>query len=318
MGRWFLSVVVLFFGVIVGLQAEQKYREIYYAGEIILVPYNFCPYVNYHPWQTHQWHEPVGQQVFNNYHATLFTVIGEKFGKGEESFALPDLKDKAPLEQMRYCIATQGLEPSIGEKAGATEPRIPFLGELMLVTYDECPRPWLEANGDTVEIPHYVDIQGNQIDIFNLLALNPLIANKKSGDNWEEPMTQFTLPDLRDKVPAEGLRYCMALHGVRPDQAIKDGEPVARWPFQGELMLVPYEQCPTSWVEADGRSLRIEGENVYLYSLIGTLYGGSGIMDYKLPDLRGKAPLEGWRYCMAIKGEFPTHPPMPKRPFWVQ
>jgi microcystin-dependent protein len=42
----------------------------------------------------------------------LFSLLGTQFGgDGHSTFALPNLKDKAPLPGLRYLIATQGIYP---------------------------------------------------------------------------------------------------------------------------------------------------------------------------------------------------------------
>lgn len=58
-------------------------------------------------------------------------------------------------------------------------------------------------------------------------------------------------------------------------------------PYLGEIMLVPYNFCPLYWVEADGRLLSIS-QHTALYSLMGTAYGGDGVTNFALPDLRGR------------------------------
>ena len=56
-------------------------------------------------------------------------------------------------------------------------------------------------------------------------------------------------------------------------------------------------------VPADGQLLPI-GQNQVLFSLLGTQYGGNGITDFALPDLRGSAP-NGLTYSICITGVFP-------------
>lgn len=63
--------------------------------------------------------------------------------------------------------------------------------------------------------------------------------------------------------------------------------------FIGELRLFPYDLRPStagSWAVCDGSLLPI-ALNPALFSVIGTLYGGDGMMTFALPDLRGRVPL---------------------------
>src|SRR2546423_1057231 len=48
--------------------------------------------------------------------------------------------------------------------------------------------------------------------------------------------------------------------------------------------------APVGWAFCDGSSLSIS-QNAALFGLIGTTYGGDGQTTFKLPDLRGRAPV---------------------------
>jgi microcystin-dependent protein len=61
-------------------------------------------------------------------------------------------------------------------------------------------------------------------------------------------------------------------------------------PFLGEIKLFAGNYAPLGWSFCDGSSLSIS-ENDALYSLIGTTYGGDGINNFNLPDLRGRVPV---------------------------
>jgi microcystin-dependent protein len=60
--------------------------------------------------------------------------------------------------------------------------------------------------------------------------------------------------------------------------------------FLGEIKLLPYDWPPKGWAPCDGRLLAI-ATNQALFSLLGTTYGGNGVNNFALPDLRGRAPL---------------------------
>ncbi len=77
--------------------------------------------------------------------------------------------------------------------------------------------------------------------------------------------------------------------------------------FVGELKLVPYDYCPTGWLEADGRLLPIRNYQV-LFTLVGTRFGGDGISSFALPDMRKAVPLPNLRYCIAVMGDYPRRP----------
>jgi len=61
-------------------------------------------------------------------------------------------------------------------------------------------------------------------------------------------------------------------------------------PYLGEIRMVGFPYAPDGWANADGQTLDIES-NQALYSLYGTLYGGDGRTNFKLPDFRGRVPI---------------------------
>lgn len=61
-------------------------------------------------------------------------------------------------------------------------------------------------------------------------------------------------------------------------------------PYYGQLMMTAANFCPNGWEEANGQLLSIS-QNVALFSLLGTTYGGNGTVTFALPDLRGRAPI---------------------------
>ena len=61
-------------------------------------------------------------------------------------------------------------------------------------------------------------------------------------------------------------------------------------PFIGEIALVGFNFAPNGWALCDGSLLPI-AQNTALFSLLGTQYGGDGITNFALPDLRGRAPI---------------------------
>ena len=58
-------------------------------------------------------------------------------------------------------------------------------------------------------------------------------------------------------------------------------------PYFGMIMLWPSPRIPDGWHVCDGTLLSVSTNQV-LYSLIGTTYGGDGVKQFALPDLRGR------------------------------
>ncbi|WP_226660386.1 phage tail protein [Alteriqipengyuania lutimaris] len=108
-----------------------------YLGEIIMVGYPFCPY---------GWAEANGQLLSISQNTALFSLYGTTYGgDGRTTFALPDLRGRAPIhvgdrnrlgdrrdggptmadraegrldvpgtQTLRFCVALQGVYPSRG------------------------------------------------------------------------------------------------------------------------------------------------------------------------------------------------------------
>ena len=61
-------------------------------------------------------------------------------------------------------------------------------------------------------------------------------------------------------------------------------------PYLGEIRLFGGNFAPRSWALCDGQLLSISQYDS-LYALLGTTYGGDGITNFALPDLRGRLPI---------------------------
>jgi microcystin-dependent protein len=61
-------------------------------------------------------------------------------------------------------------------------------------------------------------------------------------------------------------------------------------PILGQIILWAGSFIPRGWVLCDGSTLLI-AQNAALYSLLGVTYGGDGVQNFKLPDLRSAIPM---------------------------
>lgn len=73
--------------------------------------------------------------------------------------------------------------------------------------------------------------------------------------------------------------------------------------FVGEIRLMPFNWAPAGWVLCDGRLLNIQ-QNIALYSLINTLYGGDGKTTFAVPDLRGRVPVHRNYNNLSVNTQF--------------
>jgi microcystin-dependent protein len=58
-------------------------------------------------------------------------------------------------------------------------------------------------------------------------------------------------------------------------------------PYIGQIQYFASYFEINGWIFCDGRTLPVHG-NEALYSLLGNFYGGNGVSDFKVPDLREK------------------------------
>lgn len=62
-------------------------------------------------------------------------------------------------------------------------------------------------------------------------------------------------------------------------------------PFLAEIRIFPYNYAPQYWAFCSGSLMPIN-QNSALFALLGTTYGGNGISNFSLPDLRERMPLQ--------------------------
>lgn len=61
-------------------------------------------------------------------------------------------------------------------------------------------------------------------------------------------------------------------------------------PFVGEIHMFAGNFAPRGYAFCEGQLIQIS-QNVELFSLLGTIYGGDGYTTFALPDMRGRIPL---------------------------
>lgn len=61
-------------------------------------------------------------------------------------------------------------------------------------------------------------------------------------------------------------------------------------PYLGQIILVGFNFAPIGYEVCDGHLLTIANYDA-LFALIGTTYGGDGVLTFAVPDLRGRIPL---------------------------
>lgn len=73
-------------------------------------------------------------------------------------------------------------------------------------------------------------------------------------------------------------------------------------PFIGEVRLFGFNFAPKDWALCNGQIMEIN-ENMALFSLIGSNFGGDGRNNFALPDFRGRVGLQRYQqYVMGWRG----------------
>jgi len=85
-------------------------------------------------------------------------------------------------------------------------------------------------------------------------------------------------------VPGIALNYLISLDGIFPSTGDGFGSNDA---LLGQVIAYGGLDAPKGWAFCDGSLLPI-ATNKPLYTLIGTQFGGDGVTDFALPDLRGR------------------------------
>jgi microcystin-dependent protein len=129
--------------------------------------------------------QAAGQLMAKLQYPLLSTYIGTRFGGNAQNFALPDLRNQAPTK-FQYLIAVQGDPPS------NINARSPFLGEILLLPYQEPTNALLLCNGA-------------QLPIDQNTALYSLIGTTFGGSAGN-----FALPNLTSVAPASYSYYIVA------------------------------------------------------------------------------------------------------------
>jgi microcystin-dependent protein len=75
--------------------------------------------------------------------------------------------------------------------------------------------------------------------------------------------------------------------------------------YLAEIRLFAGSYAPQNWAFCEGQILLIE-QNTSLYALLGTVYGGDGVNNYALPNMKGKEPVKGLHYIICLAGMWPV------------
>lgn len=78
-------------------------------------------------------------------------------------------------------------------------------------------------------------------------------------------------------------------------------------PFLSEIRITSFVFAPHGWAHCNGQLLP-KNQNEALFALLGTTFGGDGIVNFALPDLRGRTPIHvGSGHALGERGGAQAH-----------
>ncbi|MBN1796969.1 MAG: tail fiber protein [Spirochaetales bacterium] len=81
------------------------------------------------------------------------------------------------------------------------------------------------------------------------------------------------------------IRYIICVSGG--DDPYGGGGPYVANAMLGEIRVFAGSTAPPGWAFCEGNLLTV-GANAALFAVLGTTYGGDGVVTFAIPDLRGK------------------------------
>lgn len=229
-----------------------------------------------------------GQMIPVPQNQALYSIFFASYGSDGDAFGLPRLRARTIIGGGPLNNSTANTQPmtwmiAASPPAGADGP---LLGSLAAFGGGFVPDGWLACDGSVLAISQNV-------------ALYEVIGNAFGREN---PV--FALPDLNgtavvgagpglaigSTVPGtpDGLclNYLVNIAGA-PAPTGGDGAFPANQYWLGQVIAYAGSAIPSGWAAADGSLLAIVDYPI-LFDLFGHMYGGDGVTDFGIPDLRGK------------------------------
>ncbi|HEY5723882.1 MAG TPA: tail fiber protein [Allosphingosinicella sp.] len=174
---------------------------------------------------------------------------------------------------MPHFVSWEGVFPPRGGEGGYT-----FFHQGMIEPFAGTIRPFGAPTA-----------QGQHLSISGHHMLFAIFGTSFGGNGRNE----FRLPNLEGRVAVGGSPV-----GKEGPQTLALTWLIAAsksdMPFAGTLIAFGGSYVPDGWLAADGSLLPISS-NRSLFDAIGTTYGGDGVKDFALPDLKDAAPVGAGR-----------------------
>ena len=210
-----------------------------------------------------------------------------------------------PSLPVTYMICVQGIFPSQGGGSASQD----LLGEVMPFAGDFVPTDYLPADGRLLQISQNTalysllgttyggdgvhtfalpDLRGrtiigaSSVDPVGTLVGSPTVS--LSNNQTPNGFSNIVQP-IDDREPSLALNYLIALNGFFPSRDTGSINP--NTPYLAEVIPFAGDFAPSGWALCNGQLLPIN-QNQALFSLLGTTFGGNGVTNFALPDLRDR------------------------------
>jgi microcystin-dependent protein len=223
-----------------------------------------------------------------------------------ESVASVPYDTMQPSLPLQTLIATDGIFPGRGGSVGSSA----FIGQIANFAGNFVPAGWAAANGQLLSIADNERLfevigttyGGNGTTDFRLpdlrgrIAIGADAANPIGSEKGAESHTvsQSELPGagqepLSDDQPSLAITYIIATNGIFP-ATFNDNSFDQTTQTLGQIAEFAGDFAPSGWALADGQLLSIQ-DNLALFTVIGTTYGGDGKTTFALPNLDGRTTI---------------------------
>jgi microcystin-dependent protein len=235
-----------------------------YVGEIRMFAGDFAPA---------GWLFCDGQQLPISENEALFSLIGTTYGgDGDNTFAAPDLRGRAPvhvgtLANRSFKLADTGGQESVRlTVANLPSHSHPVKAILQPATTNAPERALLADTGKSGANAYGT---GNPIE-----SLSPSTVGTAGASAPHDNVQPFL-----------AVNFIISMVGTMPF-----GRGGADGPYVGEIRIFPYNFVPRGWAPCNGQLLPTSG-NTALFSILKTYYGGNGQSSFGLPNLVASVPV---------------------------
>jgi microcystin-dependent protein len=148
----------------------------------------------------------------------------------------------------------------------------------------------LNINGNSAAVGIGTVSPATKLDVVGTTSTTNLALTGTGNGNTNDFLIKSNATGLvaaRKGHGALALNYIICTAGVFVGPNTANNTDFA---WIGEIKLFAGNYAPPNWAFCNGQLINI-ADNTALFAIIGTYYGGNGVNNFALPDLRGAAPV---------------------------